>query len=99
MTEPTTVAPSRRGRPRPLLTLERDKAVAAKMAETSLEQDWTEDEVAAATGLDKNVVHHCLNRLTWSGNVVKVGRGKFRRTDTEYSSEYTQRPERQPKAD
>lgn len=95
-----TATDARRGRPRPQLTLERDKLVAEKMGEYALDQEWTKNEVAEATGLDVSTVYHCLNRLTWSRNVEKVGRGKFRRTatadgqPTPYSSEYVDKPEK-----
>jgi hypothetical protein len=95
---PDTATDSRRGRPRPQITVERDKLVAAKMAEYDLTQEWNKAEVAEVTGLDVNVVYHCLNRLTWSGVVEPAGRGKFRRTEKEYTQEYTQRPEKVAKA-
>lgn len=94
----------RQGRPRPQLTLERDKAVADKLAEYALDQEWTKNEVAEAVGLDVSIVYHCLNRLSWAGVVTKVGRGKFIRTAGEngqpvpYSSEYTQKPEKTARA-
>lgn len=102
MTEQTTAvqptAGGRQGRPRPQLTIERDKLVAEKMSQYALDQEWTRAEVAEATGLEAGVVYHCLNRLTWSGCVTKVGRGTFKRTEKAYSSEYTERPAKQPKA-
>jgi hypothetical protein len=97
-TEAPAPSAGRQGRPRPQVTLERDRLVADKLGEYALDQEWTKDEVAQVVGLDANIVMHCLNRLTWSGNVEKIGRGKFKRTagpdgqPTPYSNEYVNKP-------
>jgi hypothetical protein len=84
----TTAAPTRRGRPRPQVTIERDKHVADLLAKGEPGKTWTKHEVATATGFALQVADHCLGRLSWSGVVEKVGRGAYRRTDRPYTPEY-----------
>lgn len=74
MTENQEAAP-RRGRPRPLVTLERDERVAdalAQVAESQTRRDLTE-----RTGLPGNQVYACLNRLRRTDRVKKVNGNSY----------------------
>lgn len=60
----------RRGRPRPLVTLERDEKVfeVLSVADAAM----TRKEVAEKLGWEGNVVYACLNRLRRTDRVKKV---------------------------
>lgn len=72
MTEPTPEAPApaaaetRRGRPRPEATIERDKVVLAALA-----VPMTRGQLVDATGLTPNQVYLSLYRLRVNGDIVR----------------------------
>jgi predicted transcriptional regulator len=83
---PATEAP-RRGRPRPVLTIERDKAVASAMSADPA-KEWTIAEMAAKLGWENKIVYACLNRLIWGGVAEKTGRTTYKATGGAYTSVY-----------
>lgn len=65
----------RRGRPRPLVTLERDDRVAAALAER---ESWSRRELAEHLSWEGKVVYACLNRLRRTGRAEKVAGSRYR---------------------
>lgn len=82
---------TRRGRPRPTHTIERDRRLAERMA--SLQGDngqpkvWTVKELAESVGWEQKHVYASLNRLQWGNMVEKEGRSGYRRTGVEFHSD------------
>jgi len=67
---------TRRGRPRPLVTLERDEVVFKALDEAGATR--TRKELTELTGLPGNQVYACLNRLRRTDRVQKVNGNSYR---------------------
>jgi predicted ArsR family transcriptional regulator len=69
MTEASTEADTRHGRPRPQDTIERDEKVAQLL---SAEGPLTREEIATKLGITPSIAYMSLFRLRKSGDVAKA---------------------------